>query len=111
MYRQTVLALAFGIAATIAHAAPIEGNWRTESGANANIAKCGDAFCINLTSGEHAGKRIGRVSGSGDSYKGEVTNPADGKTYSGSARISGNTMKLKGCVARVICRTQTWARR
>lgn len=105
------LALAAGLIATAAHAAPIEGNWRTQEGSNARISSCGGSYCIKLTSGKHAGKRIGRVSGSGSKYSGEVTNPNDGKTYSGSATVSGNTLKLRGCVARVLCRTQTWARR
>ena len=99
MINRIALALAAGLAATtVAHAAPIEGKWRTQSGANASIAKCGGAFCIRITSGAHAGKTVGRVSGSGSKY-------------SGSARVNGNTLKLSGCVAKVLCRTQTWSRR
>ena len=94
-----------------ASAASIEGKWRTQSGANAVIAKCGGAFCINVTSGKHKGKRIGRVSGSGSKYSGSVTDPGNGKTYSGRATVSGNTLKLSGCVAKILCKTQTWSRR
>ena len=94
-----------------AHAASIEGKWRTQSGANATISKCGGAFCVKLTSGPHAGKQIGRVSGSGSKYSGSVTDPANGKTYSGRATVSGNSLKMSGCVAKILCKTQTWSRR
>ena len=94
-----------------AHAQSIEGKWRTQSGANATISKCGGSFCIKITSGEHAGKQVGRVSGSGPKYTGKVTDPGNGKTYSGSATVSGNSMKLSGCVAGILCRSQNWSRR
>ncbi|MEL6752350.1 MAG: DUF2147 domain-containing protein, partial [Pseudomonadota bacterium] len=54
-------------------AEPIVGNWRTQSGETAAIAKCGSAFCITLRSGKYSGKRIGRVSGSGAKYSGTIT--------------------------------------
>ena len=95
-----------------AQAANIEGNWRTESGANARISACGGSFCISITSGEHAGKQIGRVkASSGSKYTGTVTDPGNGKEYSGSAIVNGNSLKLSGCVARVLCRNQNWTRR
>ena len=112
MKNRIALALAAGLFATsAAHAAPIEGKWRTQAGANATISSCGKAYCIKITSGEHAGKNIGTVSGSGNKYSGQILNPVDGKTYSGSARVNGNTLKLSGCVARILCKTQTWSRR
>ncbi len=61
-----------------------------------------------MKTGAHAGKRIGKMSGSGASYKGTVTDPANDKTYSGSASISGSSLKMKGCVAKILCRTQNW---
>ena len=112
--RAAAAALGVSLGAMVAGtawAAPIEGQWRTQSGANATIARCGSAYCVNLTSGEYAGTRIGRLSGEGSKYRGEVTDPTNGKTYSGSATVNGNTLKMRGCVARVLCRTQTWARR
>ena len=104
-----IAAIAFTVSA---HAASIEGNWRTQAGANATIAQCGGSFCINITSGEHAGKRIGRVSAqTASKYTGTVTDPGNGKQYSGSAIVNGNALTLSGCVARVLCRTQNWTRR
>jgi len=40
---------------------------------------------------------------------GRLYNPDDGRTYAGSARLSGGLIELKGC-AFVVCRSQTWRR-
>ncbi len=91
-------------------AEPIEGNWKTASGANAHITRCGSAYCVTLKSGKFAGKQIGRMSGSGDSYSGEITDPETDKTYSGSGAVTGNALRMKGCVLKVLCKSQTWTR-
>ena len=91
-------------------AEPIEGNWKTASGATAAIAKCGGSFCITLKSGKFAGKRIGKMEGAGADYSGSITDPETDKTYSGSGAISGNSLRMKGCVLKVLCKTQTWTR-
>ncbi|MEC9343650.1 DUF2147 domain-containing protein [Nitratireductor mangrovi] len=94
-----------------AFADPIEGNWKTQSGATAGIAKCGGSFCIKLKTGKHAGKQIGKMQASGGGkYSGSITDPADDKTYSGSASLAGSILKMKGCVAAIFCKTQTWNR-
>lgn len=111
MIRNSLLAAAFLLSATSAFAAePIVGNWKTASGETAAIASCGGAYCVTLKTGKHAGKKIGKMSGSGDSYSGEITDPKDDKTYSGSASISGNSLKMKGCVLMILCKSQTWTR-
>ena len=92
-----------------AHADPIEGDWKTQSGETAAISDCGGGFCIKLKTGKYAGKSIGKMSASGDSaYKGSITDPADDKTYSGSATLSGATIKMTGCALKIFCKTQTW---
>lgn len=98
---------ALALFATPVFAADIEGNWKTQSGETAAISKCGGSFCIKLTTGEYAGTQIGKVSGSGP-YTGTVTDPADNKTYSGKATVSGSSMKMKGCALKIFCKTQTW---
>lgn len=40
---------------------------------------------------------------------GEVFNPEDGRTYSGSIRLDGEVLRLRGC-AGPFCQTQTWRR-
>lgn len=92
-------------------AAPIVGNWRTASGETAKIAACGRAYCTTIVTGEHKGKRIGQMSGSGSNYAGQITDPANGKTYEGTATVSGNALKLTGCALKIFCRTQSWTRK
>lgn len=89
---------------------PIEGNWKTASGATAAIAKCGGSFCITLKTGKHAGKRIGKLDGTGADYTGSITDPETDKTYSGSGAVNGNSLRMKGCVLAVLCKSQTWTR-
>ncbi|WP_349433543.1 DUF2147 domain-containing protein [Pararhizobium sp. A13] len=112
MIRTFILATAMALATTATgfSAEPIEGNWKTASGETAAIASCGGAYCITLKTGKHAGKRIGSMSGSGESYTGEITDPANDKTYSGSASINGASLKMQGCVLKVLCKSQTWTR-
>jgi uncharacterized protein (DUF2147 family) len=89
---------------------PIEGNWKTASGETAVIAKCGGSFCITLKTGTFSGRRIGTLEGAGADYSGEITDPAVDKTYSGSGSVSGNSLKMKGCVLKVLCKSQIWSR-
>lgn len=111
MIRTFVLAGALALIAGLAQAEePIVGNWKTVAGDTAVIAPCSGAYCITLKTGKYAGKKIGRLSGTGGSYSGEITDPADDKTYSGSGNISGSTLKMKGCVLSVLCKSQTWTR-
>lgn len=108
--KRTFLAAAAAAAllATPTFAADIEGAWKTASGANAQISKCGGSFCIKLTSGEYVGKQIGKLKANGKRYSGTITDPRDDKTYAGHATISGSSMKMKGCALKIFCKTQTW---
>lgn len=104
------LAIAAMASGTALAAEPIVGNWKTASGETATIASCGGGYCITLKTGKHAGKRIGNMNGSGESYSGEITDPANDKTYTGSAKITGASLKMQGCVLKVLCRSQTWTK-
>lgn len=96
MIRTLLFTTALAFAAGSANAAePIVGNWKTASGATAEIAPCGGAFCITLKTGKHAGKHIGNLSGTAGSYSGEITDPESDKTYSGSGSVSGSSLKMK----------------
>ena len=113
LFRTSVVTL--GLTALIvgtAWADPIEGNWKTKDGDTAAIGACGGAFCITLKTGEFAGKSIGKMTASGGgSYEGSITKPSNGKTYSGSGTLSGNSLKMRGCVfGGLICESQTWTR-
>jgi uncharacterized protein (DUF2147 family) len=108
MKKTIAVTVALMMLATPALAQGISGNWQTQSGETAAISKCGGSYCIVLKTGAHAGKQIGRVSGNGPKYTGKITDPTNDKTYSGSATVNGSTMKMTGCVAKVLCRSQTW---
>ena len=111
MIRKLITAGAFVAAMTApALADPIEGNWKTKSGETASISSCGGSYCVTLKTGKHSGKRIGKMTGSAGSYSGTITDPSKDKTYSGSASISGNTLKMKGCVLAVLCRSENWSK-
>lgn len=108
--------IAFAAATTLmlsgaALADNIVGNWKTDSGAIAQIASSGGSFVITLKSGAHNGKRIGQMSAAGGGkYKGTITDPAADKTYSGNATLKGNDLAMQGCVAAIFCKTQNWVR-
>jgi uncharacterized protein (DUF2147 family) len=106
-----VFAAAMVLAGT-ALADPIEGNWKTQSGETAAIGGCGDAFCITLKTGKHAGKQIGKMTAGGEgNYAGSITDPAEDKTYKGKAKLSGSALKMSGCVfGGLICKSQNWSK-
>lgn len=91
-------------------AEPIEGDWKTMKGDTAHIAACAQGFCIRLINGPYAGKEIGHLKGNGGLYNGQITDPKDDKTYHGSAAVTGNNLKLQGCVLKVFCKSQVWTR-
>jgi uncharacterized protein (DUF2147 family) len=88
----------------------IVGNWKTAIGDTASIARCAGGYCVTLKDGKFAGRQIGLLDGKDGSYAGEITDPATDKTYSGSGTVSGNSLKMQGCVLKVLCKSQTWTR-
>ncbi|APO76008.1 hypothetical protein AM571_CH03208 [Rhizobium etli 8C-3] len=109
MKRMFIAITALAGGAAIAHAEdPIVGNWKTELGDTAAITSCGAGYCITLKSGKHVGKQIGTFRGKDGSYEGKITDPDANKTYDGTLTVSGKALKLKGCVLKVVCESQTW---
>ncbi len=50
------------------------------------------------------------ATGNGE-YEGKAWKPSNGKTYNGSGKLSGNFLKIGGCVlGGLICSKQTWKR-
>lgn len=121
----TFFALVFA-SASVAVADPLEGVWQTEpdDGAYAHVAisPCGANFCgiIQRTfkdGAEYKSPNIGKTlvidmaAEGGGKYKGRVWRPSNDKIYLGKIALSGDTMKLSGCVAGgLLCSKQTWAR-
>ena len=91
-------------------AEPVIGNWTTASGETARIAPCGGAYCITLLTGKAKGQQIGKMSGADGSYSGKITDPKADKTYDGSAKVTGASLKLTGCALKIFCKSQTWSR-
>ena len=113
MFRRLSMALAASMMMMgAAYCDPIEGDWKTDKGSTAGISSCGGSFCIKLKTGEHAGKSIGKFKADGDNnYSGNITDPANDKTYSGKATLAGSNLKMKGCVlGGLICRSQNWTK-
>jgi uncharacterized protein (DUF2147 family) len=113
MFRSLIFAAALaGMTATTAIAAePIVGTWlRPSTGTLVTFAPCGQGFCGTVENGEFAGEQIGALAGSGGDYSGKITDLAEDKTYKGNAEVSGNAMRLEGCVLAVLCRGETWQR-
>ncbi|WP_386682904.1 DUF2147 domain-containing protein [Loktanella sp. R86503] len=120
-----VLAATFATAASAQDAAV--GVWQTEvdDGAFAyvTVAPCGAAVCGTITNTYNAdgtpyqSENIGRqivinMAPNGDgTYAGQVYRPSNGKTYVGKMQVSGNALRLQGCVAGgLLCASQNWAR-
>lgn len=129
-----VLALvAFYLAGGVAEAqkaADPSGIWLTETGeSKVRLSRCGAGFCGTIVSTTGKGlddnnpdpalrtrsvvgvQIVNATSASGDGYSGTLYNPKDGKTYSGSLKMTGpNAIEVSGCVMSVFCKRQTWKR-
>ncbi|PIE13017.1 MAG: imidazoleglycerol-phosphate dehydratase [Rhodobacterales bacterium] len=109
-----------------AAADPVLGTWKTQTddGAYAHVkmTKCGSNVCGTIVKtfnfgGEYNSKNKGKQlvrnmkPGGDGSYSGKVWRPSNGKVYIGKMQLSGNKLKLKGCVAGgLLCSSQTWSR-
>jgi uncharacterized protein (DUF2147 family) len=119
--RSTAIAagIFLGLAAP-ALAQDVTGTWLRDTGASkVRFAKCGEAMCGTISwlkdpSGPaKLGQRIFydmKSSGAGK-WSGSAFNPEDGKTYSGTMSLAGDTLTTSGCVlGGMICRSVKWAR-
>ncbi|KUL94771.1 hypothetical protein DK26_18025 [Bosea sp. WAO] len=118
--RPYAIAATLAMLATPSLAQEVTGTWLRDSGASkVRLAKCGDAVCGTLSwlkdsSGPaKLGQRIFydmKPSGAGK-WTGSAFNPEDGKTYSGTMSLSGDTLTTAGCVmGGLICRSVKWSR-
>ena len=121
-----IVASLFAFSTTAAAQEAAVGIWQTEvdDGAYAHItiAPCGDAVCgvISRTfndDGEYQSENIGKtlvidmVPQGGGAYEGQVWRPSNNKLYIGKMDVSGDALRLRGCVAGgLLCSSQNWAR-
>ncbi len=84
----------------------IVGTWKRDNGTLIKYSGSGKTFCGTVLNGKFKGKSIGCMSGKNGKYRGKVNVLDEGKTYRGKASVSGNTLKLAGCVAAgLICKS------
>jgi uncharacterized protein (DUF2147 family) len=116
------VALAWSVAgfAFTASAAEPYGNWvRPSSGTQVNFYACGGKLCAKITAvkDQSRKKTIGTVimkgaAKTGDNkWQGDLLDVESGKIYSGVVTMEGpSALNLKGCVAMVLCRGETWTK-
>jgi uncharacterized protein (DUF2147 family) len=124
--KQLILAAVLALGAGAAAADPVEGMWQTQEddGAYAHVqmAPCGPNFCGTIArtfkgGAEYKSENLGKTlvidmaPQGGGAYEGKVWRPSNNKVYYGTISLSGDKMRLAGCVAGgLICSKQTWTR-
>jgi uncharacterized protein (DUF2147 family) len=106
--------------ASAANAADPYGNWqRPSTGTQVNFYACGGKLCAKITGvkDQSRKKEIGTVIMKGaiksgdNTWKGDLLDVDSGKIYSGVVTMESPTaLNLKGCVALVLCRGETWTK-
>lgn len=107
--------------ATSASAADPYGSWiRPSTGTKVDFSNCGGKLCAKVTAvkdqkmKDSVGKSImsGATKTSDNTWKGDLLNLEDGKTYSGIVTLEGpNALNLKGCaLGGLVCKGETWQR-
>lgn len=124
--KKLMLAAVLALGAGVAAADPLEGLWQTEvddgAYAHVTIQPCGAAYCGIIAKtfkdgaeyqSENLGKKLVidmKPVGEGE-YEGEVWRPSNDKIYYGTIELSGDKLRLAGCVAGgLICAKQNWTR-
>lgn len=127
--KKILTAVVLSLAAGAVHADPVEGIWQTERNDDGNlahvqIAPCGPRLCGTLIRSygpdnkpirsASTGKNLvwDMVPAGGGSYRdGQIWDPGSDKTYRSKMELSGDRLKVSGCVAGgLLCRGQTWVR-
>ena len=96
------------------------GTWtRPSTGAQVSFYNCGGKLCGKIVAVKDQARKntVGTVimkgaAKSGDStWKGDLLDVESGKTYSGVVTLeSASALNLKGCVAAVFCKGETWVK-
>ncbi|MGW8203938.1 DUF2147 domain-containing protein [Sphingomonas bisphenolicum] len=132
LFATAALSAAFALMPAQA-AQPVTGRWATVDGkAIVQIAPCGRHLCgkiekiVKPTPGRpqtdiknpDAALRSKPLVGlalltgfedAGDQWKGTIYDPESGKSYTSKLTRNGDgTLKVQGCIASFLCKTQTW---
>jgi uncharacterized protein (DUF2147 family) len=90
---------------------------RPSTGGHVQFYDCGGKLCGKVTKAADPAKKdtVGKVILSGaaktgeSSWKGDLLNLEDGKTYTGTLTVlNAKELKLEGCVLGVLCKGETW---
>lgn len=121
------LAVSLAVAGTALAADPVVGSWKTQPDDNGHfglvdVKPCGALICGTLlhaydgTGKEIASTAVGRKiiwdmrpAGDGKYADGQIWSPDRDKTYTSKMTLSGDSLKVSGCVLG-FCRSQTWTR-
>ncbi len=96
---------------TMSLADPIEGMWKTGEGALVKISNCGGSFCVDVADGKYKGKRSGKLKPDGKGgYSGKLKQFSTGISFSGTATVSGSTIKLVAKKFGMVVKRDTWRR-
>ncbi|MBL1405558.1 MAG: DUF2147 domain-containing protein [Rhizobiales bacterium] len=100
------------VGTAFAFADSIEGKWMTGDKVLLNIAKCGGSFCVKVVGGKYDGKQSGKLKAEGDKiYKGTLKQFSSGISFSGTATLSGNSMKMVAKKFGITVKKDTWKRK
>lgn len=127
MRKLVTMAAVLSLSAGAAMAEPLMGTWRTAKDDNGDsglieVAPCGEKLCGKLvksfdsSGAEKQSTNIGRniisetVPTGGGQYKGKIYSPDRDKTYSSKLQLSGDTLKVSGCVFGICRDGGTWQR-
>ncbi len=111
------------------------GTWRLDNGkVTVKVRQCGEQVCANIVALKEPSYKDGtpkidrhnknpslrsrplmglsvlsNMKSTGENkWAGNIYNADDGRTYTATMTLSGSTMKLKGCVAGIFCKTNTF---
>lgn len=121
-----------------AHAGGPQGTWSMQDGkVTVRVQDCGGNLCARIVGLKEPVSRIdgkpkvdrenpdpamrsrpliglslliGMKPAGENAWKGAIYNPDDGRTYAATVRYDGSVMKVKGCVAGVLCKTNNFVR-
>ena len=115
-----VAALALVSLTGAANAAEPYGTWtRPSTGTQVSFYNCGGKLCGKIVAVKDQARKntVGTVimkgaAKSGDNtWKGDLLDVESGKIYAGVVTLEGaSALNLKGCVAAVFCRGETWVK-
>jgi len=115
-----LLALLIIALAGAADAASPTGIWRRPStGTQVRFYDCGGKLCAKVVAVKDQSHKKevgvvimhGAVKSGENTWKGDLLDAESGKVYSGVVTLEGpSALNLKGCVAVVLCKGETWTR-